>query len=481
MSAKIDKNGIICNKIVTDELQTSDGTKYFKETDLDSITINDAAIENATQIAVDAAASAENDAAAANTAKLAAETAAENASASSTTAEQAKIDALAAQTKAEEEAAKAEQNASLLGDAALQSGNNTFEAGTTQTVNGVGVFNGEVVLNGDLSGAAIIKERVMEALREFQGYSNCVIHLDSTYRTTVMEKEFSTTASDGTSVGYYYLKHVDANNTNACMLLRYDKNCGVEIGATAFDYRLKVYPSQENSLYSNVWWNAGNSVGCFSNAFIFGSHLYIKQSHSNTEGHYSFSVYDLGENEVLTKTNKLVLYLGNGFSNNIKVVIWGLVGDELQLVTSFRSGVVYWGATNLGFVLKGSASNIYAAHDTTPQLNSYVISKNAEVQNKSYMLSNNDVSAVSIATLEASGGEFVINFSPDAGCNWTIEHLPEWLTTEVSEVENGGQLVLTILPNDGTERTGYLRFKSVGNHAFGYPCTIHNDIKQNGV
>lgn len=137
MSTKIDKNGITSNKIVTDDLQTSDGIKYFKETDLDSITINDAAIENATKIAVNAATSTENDATAANTAKLAAETAAENALASSTTAEQAKTDALAAQTKAEEEASKAEQNAALLGDAALQGGNNTFT--------GLNTFSGETV------------------------------------------------------------------------------------------------------------------------------------------------------------------------------------------------------------------------------------------------------------------------------------------------------------------------------------------------
>lgn len=452
-----------------------------------------AAQQSAKQAAQDAQTAkngAEQAAANADASKSAAQTAEGNAKASAnaaaadkTATEKAKQDAQAAQSKAEQEAAKAEGYAGQLGDAALQGRNNTFDAGTTQTVNGIGVFNGEVVLNGDLSGAAVIKERAMEALREFQGYSKGVSYVvqDSSVRGCVMERLFSTTAADGTTAGYYYLPKVNDNDTNACMLLRYDRNCGVELGATNFDRRLKVYPSQENSLYSNVWGDAGNSIGCFSSAFIYGSHLYIKQSHSETKGHYSFSVYDLGENDVLTKTNKLVLYLGNGFSNYIKVAIWGLVGDELQLVTSFRSGVAYWGVTNLGFVLKGSASDIYAARDNTPQLNSYVISKNAEAPNKSYLLANNDVSAVSIATLEAAGGEFVINFSPDAGCNWIFEHLPEWLTAEVSEVENGGQLVLTVLPNDGAARTGYMRFKSVGNHAFGYPCTIHNDVQQKGV
>ena len=59
-------------------------------------------------------------------------------------AEQAKTDAQTAQSKAEQEAARSEQNAAMLGDAALQSGDNTFT--------GSNVFNGTLSGNGTFYG-----------------------------------------------------------------------------------------------------------------------------------------------------------------------------------------------------------------------------------------------------------------------------------------------------------------------------------------
>ena len=95
-----------------------------------------------------AATAAKNDA---DAAKLDAQTSEQNAKASAdaaaadkTAAEKAKNDALAAQGKAEEEAVKAANNAALLGDAALKSGDNVFS--------GSNVFNGALSGSGTLCG-----------------------------------------------------------------------------------------------------------------------------------------------------------------------------------------------------------------------------------------------------------------------------------------------------------------------------------------
>lgn len=71
------------------------------------------------------------------------------AAADKTAAEKAKQNALAAQTKAEQEADKSEQNAALLGDAALMSGDNTFT--------GQNVFNGALSGKGTLFGMELHK------------------------------------------------------------------------------------------------------------------------------------------------------------------------------------------------------------------------------------------------------------------------------------------------------------------------------------
>lgn len=94
---------------------------------------NQQGAEQAAQDAAQAQAAAETAKADADAAKLAAQTAETNAKASANAAaadkaaaETAKTQAQAAQSKAEQEAQAAADNAALLGDAALQSGNNTF-------------------------------------------------------------------------------------------------------------------------------------------------------------------------------------------------------------------------------------------------------------------------------------------------------------------------------------------------------------------
>ena len=387
---------------------------------------------------------------------------------------------------------KAADYAGQLGDAALQGSNNTFAAGTTQTVNGIGVFNGEVVLNGDISGSGVTHLRAMEAMRELQGYTNGVKFYPSNNRPVRKDEMFtSPEITDGANVGFYCIDRVgdttgNPNSIDGCLLLRYDRNAPVEIG-TNLDNKSKGYPSKENGLFAPIWNNPGNSIGCFSSVFIQGSHLYLKQSHSfswdenKKFGHYSFSVYDLGENDVLKKTNKLVWYLNYGLSDKIKLVIWGLVGDDLQPVVAFRTGTGYWGAVDSQFALPAGSATVFAQQSYEPNLKKLLSAKNGTVPNKDFSLVNNDMLSCTMTTFAAEGGELVVNFSADAGCNWTIEHLPEWLTADVSEIENGGQLVLTAQANDGAARTAYLRFKSVGNHALGYPCTIRNDVQQKGV
>ena len=90
----------------------------------------------------------------AETAKSAAQTAEGNAKVSANAAAadkeaaaQAKQDAQAAQTKAEQEAAKAEQNAALLGDAALKGADNTFT--------GTNTFSGSITGSGDIGGVSL--------------------------------------------------------------------------------------------------------------------------------------------------------------------------------------------------------------------------------------------------------------------------------------------------------------------------------------
>ena len=61
-------------------------------------------------------------------------------------AEQARQEAQAAQRMAEQEASKAERHAELLGDAALQSGDNSFAGNNDHA--GTEIFNGAVALNG---------------------------------------------------------------------------------------------------------------------------------------------------------------------------------------------------------------------------------------------------------------------------------------------------------------------------------------------
>ena len=99
--------------------------------------------EQAAKDAQTAKSGAEQSAANADASKGAAQTAEGNAKASANAAaadkeaaEQARQDAQAAQIKAEQEASKAEQNAALLGDAAMQGGDNVFS--------GVNVFAGVV-------------------------------------------------------------------------------------------------------------------------------------------------------------------------------------------------------------------------------------------------------------------------------------------------------------------------------------------------
>ena len=208
--------------------------------------------------------------------------------------------------------------------------------------------------------------------------------------------------------------------------------------------------------------------------------MYLKQAHDNNSGHYSFSVYDLGESDVLKKTNKLLWYIGKTFNTVMKFAVWGLVGEELELVAVFNAGVSYWDATRSAFILWNKATDVYAVRDDTPELKALMIAKNAEVANKDFRMVNNDVKSRTIHTAEASGGEMVVTFAESAGCGWVVERLPEWISADVTECENGGQIVLTIEPNEsGAARTDYMLFKSVGEHAHGYPCTVCNEIKQN--
>lgn len=391
-------------------------------------------------------------------------------------------DAMAAAASSAEAAA---EHAELLGDAALQGSNNTFAAGKTQTVNGIAVFNGDTVLNGECSGAAIDKQKAMAALQDLQGYKQCVYYhrggtATSGIVTQVQPEIFSCAAkTDGEKAGAYYAKSKDWASTYACMLLRYDKTSPVEIMMN-MNRDLLAYPSRGNNLYAKAWGMAGNSLGCFSSLFIDGTHVYVKQSHSNTQGHYAFSVYDLGVSDVLKNTNKIVWYLGNGFSRKIKMCVWGLVGNELQLVGVFNTGVSYSEGTKLMFTLWGKATNVYAVRDETPELQSLVMEKNKAVTNKDFQLVNNDMPATRLQTVDATGGELVVTFAEAAGCGWQVERLPEWISADLTECENGGQILLTIAPNEtGAAREDYMLFTSVGNHAHGYPCTVCNEIKQN--
>lgn len=434
----------------------------------------EAAAERANESAEEAAVDAQRSADAAADAAAADERAAASASAASV-----------AQAEAEAASKAAAEHAELLGDAALQGSNNTFAAGKTQTVNGIAVFNGDTVLNGECSGAAIDKHKAMAALQDLQGYKQCVYYhrgatATSGIVTQLQPEIFSCAAKkDGEKPGAYYAESKDWATTYACMLLRYDKTSPIEIMMN-MNRDMLAYPSRGNNLYAKAWGMAGNSKGCFSSLFIDGTHVYVKQSHSETQGHYAFSVYDLGVSDVLKNTNKLVWYLGNGFSRTIKMCVWGLVGNELQLVGVFNTGVSYSGATQLMFALWGKATNVYAVRDETPELQNMLIEKNKAVSNKDFQLVNNDLPAASLQTVEATGGELVVTFAEAAGCGWQVERLPEWVTADVTECENGGQIVLTIAPNEsGAARTDYVLCKSVGNHAHGYPCTICNEIKQN--
>lgn len=109
-----------------------------------------AAFEGAQAAVNEARARAEDAAAAAR----AADDAREAAAADKAAAEQAKQDAQAAQTKAEEEAQKAADNAALLGDAALKGADNVFAGKQT--------LNGEVMLNGKLSGAELARMNYLQ-------------------------------------------------------------------------------------------------------------------------------------------------------------------------------------------------------------------------------------------------------------------------------------------------------------------------------
>ena len=102
-----------------------------------------AAFEGAQAAVSEARARAEDAAAAAR----AADEAREAAAADKAAAEMARQDTLAAQSKAEEQAQKAADKAALLGDAALKSEDNIFAGKQT--------MNGNVVLNGMLSGAML--------------------------------------------------------------------------------------------------------------------------------------------------------------------------------------------------------------------------------------------------------------------------------------------------------------------------------------
>ena len=388
-------------------------------------------------------------------------------------------DAMAAAASSAEAAA---EHAELLGDAALQGSNNTFAAGKTQTVNGIAVFNGETVLNGVCTGAEVERVRAMAALQDLQGYKKgvamCGWHGGKIVRQWQSEIFTVPEKKDGEKLLAFYGKENDWSSSHAAMLLRYDKTVPVEILMDASRNNVKATERGKN-LHTPLWSEAGNSVGCFSSLFIDGTRIYIKQSHSKTKGHYAFSVYDLGESSVLKNTNKLVWYLGDGFSSDIKMCVWGLVGNELQLVAVFNTGTLYSGATRLCFVPMGEAE-LYAVTDRTPELKSMLVAKNKEVAKKDWRLENNDWPAASLRTATAEGGEYVVTFAESAVCGWVVERLPEWISADVTECENGGQIVLTIAPNEsGAARTDYMLFKSVGNHAHGYPCTVCNEIKQN--
>ena len=103
-----------------------------------------AAAEEVTKAAAEVDKAAQERQAAAGHAGAAGQSAAE-AQAAQTEAEQAKQDALKAQSKAEQEASKAERHAELLGDAAMQSGDNSFAGNNDHA--GTEIFNGAVALN----------------------------------------------------------------------------------------------------------------------------------------------------------------------------------------------------------------------------------------------------------------------------------------------------------------------------------------------
>lgn len=122
---------------------------------------NQQGAEQAAQNAAQAQVAAETAKSEAEAAKLAAQTSEQNAKASAdataadkTAAEKAKADALAAQSKAEVEAQNAAENAALLGDAALQVGDNAFTGNNshsgTEVFNGAVAFNDTVTLAGDI-------------------------------------------------------------------------------------------------------------------------------------------------------------------------------------------------------------------------------------------------------------------------------------------------------------------------------------------
>ena len=137
---------------------------------------NQKGAEQAAQAAAQAQVAAETAKADADAAKIAAQTSERNAKASAdaaaadkTAAEKAKQDALAAQGKAEQEAVKAEQNAALLGDAALKGGDNEFSGNNGHS--GSEIFNGAVVLNGTVDATAADMQLPVEVMREMSGWA----------------------------------------------------------------------------------------------------------------------------------------------------------------------------------------------------------------------------------------------------------------------------------------------------------------------
>ena len=83
-------------------------------------------------------------------------------------AQQAKTDAQAAQVKAEQEAVKAEQNAALLGDAALKGADNAFTGNNSHS--GAEVFNGAVAMNGAVDARSSAMQLPSEVLRAMSSW-----------------------------------------------------------------------------------------------------------------------------------------------------------------------------------------------------------------------------------------------------------------------------------------------------------------------